>query len=146
LYDKEELAVINLSDFIKEIVEVVLNTFGYMHVELDYKISPTKLNADQALPIGLIVTELVTNACKYAFPDNSAPRLTIISSIKNGELILSIADNGAGIKNNSSGDIVKTSFGMKLIQMQVAQLRGSYHFKSFAGTTFIMKFKPDFLL
>lgn len=146
LYDKDELAVINLSDFIKEIVEVVLQTFGYMHVELDYEIAHAKLNADQALPIGLIVTELTTNACKYAFPDNPDPRLTIICKKEKEELVLSMADNGSGLKNNSSVGGDKTSFGMKLIQMQVAQLHGSYSFESFAGTTFTMKFKPDFLL
>lgn len=146
LYDKEELAVINLSDFIKEIVEVVLQTFGYMHVELDYKLMPVKLNADQALPVGLIITELVTNACKYAFPDNPDPHLTVIGRKEKEALVLSIADNGAGLKNNSSVGSVKTTFGMKLIQMQVAQLHGSYSFESFAGTTFTMKFKPEFLL
>ena len=146
LYDKEELAVISLSDFIKEIVEVVLHTFGYMHVELDYKISPIKLNADKALPVGLIITELTTNACKYAFPDNPDPHLAITCKKEGEELVLSMADNGSGMKNNSSVGPVKTSFGMKLIQMQVAQLHGSYSFESSAGTTFTMKFKPDFLL
>lgn len=146
LYDREELAVINLSDFIKEIVEVVLQTFGCMHVELEYKINSIKLNADQALPIGLIITELVTNACKYAFPDNSDPRLTIACSKDKEELVLTVSDNGAGLKNNLLvGAVNKVSFGMKLIQMQVAQLRGSYTFETSAGTTFTMKFKPDVL-
>lgn len=145
LYDKEELAVINLSDYIKEIVEVVLQTFAYMHVESDYTIENIKLNADQALPIGLIITELVTNACKYAFTDTTTPRLAIASSWEKDEIVLRIADNGPGLKNNSTSDSFKTSFGMKLIRMQVAQLRGSYSFESLGGTTFTMKFKPDFL-
>lgn len=143
LYDKEELAVISLSDFIKEIVEVVLQTFAYEQIELDYTIEPVKLNADQALPVGLIVTELVTNACKYAFPDNPASCLTIICKKEKEELVLSVSDNGSGLQSNSGA--VKLSFGMKLIQMQVAQLRGSYRFESLPGTTFTMKFKPDFL-
>ncbi|MBA4850624.1 tetratricopeptide repeat protein [Emticicia sp. BO119] len=146
LYDKEELAVINLSDFIKEIVEVVVQTFAYEHVELAYSIEPVKLNADQALPVGLIITELVTNSCKYAFPDNPMPLLAINCKREREELILNVSDNGSGLKNNSSVEAVKTSFGMKLIQMQVAQLRGSYSFDSLNGTTFTMKFKPDFLL
>ncbi|WP_158561259.1 sensor histidine kinase [Emticicia sp. C21] len=146
LYDKEELAVINLADFIREIAEVVLQTFGYMHVELDYKVIPVKLNADQALPVGLIITELITNACKYAFPDNPDPRLTIVCDKEKDELELTIADNGPGLKNNLLVGAVKQSFGMKLIQMQVAQMRGTYNFNFSAGTTFTMKFKPDVLL
>lgn len=141
LYDKEDLAVINLGDFIKEIAEVVLQTFAYEHVELDYAIKPIKLHADQALPIGLIMTELITNACKYAFPDNENPRLAITCHGEKDELTITVADNGPGLKNNSSVGAVKTSFGMKLIQMQVAQLRGSYTIESSAGTTFTMKFK-----
>jgi len=143
LYDNEELAVINLADFIREIVEMVLNTFACTHIEPKYAISSIKLNPDQALPIGLIITELVTNACKYAFPDNSDPILTISCYKEKDELILSIADNGSGLKNNSIDMGVKTSFGIRLIQMQVAQLRGSYIFEELEGTRFTMKFKPD---
>ena len=146
LYDKETLAVINLSDYLKEIVEVVLQTFGYMHIELDYSVAPVMLNADQALPVGLIITELVTNACKYAFPDNPDPQLAITCRKEKEEFLLTISDNGSGMINNSSDGSAKTSFGMKLIRMQVAQLHGSYSFESSVGTTFTMKFKPDFLL
>lgn len=146
LYDKEDLAVINLSDFIREIVEVVLHTFGFMHVELDYAINKIKLNADQALPVGLIVTELVTNACKYAFPDTPDPRLEIACRPQKDELLLKISDNGPGLSKNMKINSVNSSFGTRLIQMQVAQLRGSYSFNSDDGTTFFMKFKPDFLL
>jgi two-component sensor histidine kinase len=146
LYDKEELAVINLSEYIKEIAEVVLQTFGCMHINLAYKVSSIKLSADQALPIGLIITELVTNACKYAFSENPNPCLAISCHKEGEELLLTVADNGYGPKNNPTAESVKTSFGRRLIQMQVAQLRGSYNFESSAGTTFIMKFKPDFLL
>lgn len=145
LYDKEELAVINLSDYIREIVEVVLQTFGYMHVDLHYTIGDIKLNADQALPIGLIITELVTNACKYAFPDTLKPRLAISSSWGEDDLILKVADNGPGLQNNATVSSAGISFGTKLIQMQVTQLRGSYSYSSLDGTTFTMKFKPDFL-
>jgi two-component sensor histidine kinase len=146
LYDKEELAIINLSDFIREIVEVVLHTFGFMHIEPHYAITEIKLNADQALPVGLIVTELVTNACKYAFPATPNPELEIECSRQKDELMLTIKDNGPGLRKNSAIDSVGSSFGTRLIQMQVTQLRGSYSFNSDKGTTFFMKFKPDFLL
>jgi two-component system, sensor histidine kinase PdtaS len=145
LYDGEDLAVINLPDFIIELVEGVLRTFGFAHIEINYSINKIRLSADQALSVGLIINELVTNSCKYAFPENPNPSINISCFSEKDELIITVADNGLGFDNSfathSSTEIQKT-FGIRLIQMQIAQLYGSYSFESEIGTKFTMRFIP----
>lgn len=138
LYDGEHLVGVNPSEFLQELVEHVLHTFGYSDLQPDYEIEAQEVGADYALRLGLIVNELVTNACKYAFPDNDAPALRIACAQKGNELELTVADNGHGFSHSPKS--MKT-FGMRLIQIQVEQLYGTYEFKSEKGTTFWMKFK-----
>lgn len=145
LYDSEDLAVVNLQDFTIELVEGVLQTFGFGHTEVTYNIDNIKLSADQALPVGLIINELVTNSCKYAFTENFKPLLIISCYSENDEIIITVSDNGNNSKAleriNSKIETSK-SFGMRLIQMQIAQLYGSSFFEYDNGIKFSMKFIP----
>jgi len=138
LYDGEHLVGVNPNEFLQELVEHVLYTFGYSDLQPDYEIEARELGADYALRLGLIVNELVTNACKYAFPDNDAPALRIACAQKGNYLELTIADNGPGFPHSPKS--MKT-FGMRLIQIQVEQLYGTYEFKPVDGTVFWMRFK-----
>ncbi|WP_435354133.1 tetratricopeptide repeat-containing sensor histidine kinase [Emticicia sp. SJ17W-69] len=145
LYDGDELTVVNLSNFIIELVESVLNSFGFGEIEPTYSMPKIQLSADQALPIGLIINELVTNSCKYAFPDRLNPSLNITCFSEKNELVIKVVDNGMGFENSDlTLDPIETSktFGIRLIQMQVAQLNGSYHFEYNNGVKFTMKFTP----
>lgn len=104
--------------------------------------------------MGLIMNELVTNVCKYAFPDNETPELRISCRRKNNKLDCIVADNGPGFDNHEttfSGEdtfpVIQTvSFGMALIEAQVTQLSGIYSFssgdeKGSRGTVFRMECK-----
>lgn len=145
LYNGEDLAVVELSEFIEEIVEGVLQTFGFNELMPEYNLKNVQLAADQTLSIGLIVNELVTNSCKYAFKDNDNPTLVIKSFFENDEYIIELTDNGKNKKDYSDFNITtnfQKSFGMRLIQMQIIQLQGSYCFYYKKGTQFIMRFKP----
>jgi two-component sensor histidine kinase len=80
------------------------------------------MDVDRAIPIGLIVNELVTNAFKHAFNETKLPEIQVQllqTNLTNMEL--HIADNGRGF----SGVVEQTSFGMKLVQTLVEQLNGS---------------------
>ncbi|GAB4037947.1 sensor histidine kinase [Spirosoma jeollabukense] len=144
LYDGDKLAEVNLDEFIKELTAGVLKAFGYLFIKLEFAIDDINLSADKAISLGLILNELITNACKYAFPDNESPFLCITCYLKHNKIELTVEDNGPGIEG---GMITKTdSFGMTLIQAQVDQLYGTYRFRSgekavAKGTTFMMEFK-----
>lgn len=151
LYDGERLAEANLDEFIRELVEGVLRTYGNPPVQLSYNIDPVYLSADQAVPVGLILNELTTNACKYAFPGNEHPLFQIDCYLRANRLHIRVTDNGPGL-DQSSVPVARTSeptvlkresFGMTLIKAQVNQLRGTYRFDTNqpTGTVFTMEFK-----
>ncbi len=145
LYDGDRLAMVSLSEFIPDLVATVLQTFGYDQVETRFNLIPVELNADAALRIGLIVNELTTNACKYAFADHPAPVLTLSVASENRHLTVSVADNGPGLPEKyraapGRAAPAPLTFGLRLVQMQVAQLNGSYCFDNEQGAHFSMRF------
>lgn len=141
LYSGQTLIEVNLHEFLNEIVKVGLQTFGYEHVLVQANISPSlHLPIDHAMRIGLIVNELLTNACKYAFPDHQAPKWSLSCEQSNRHWTLQVADNGTGFIPEKPIS-KKSSFGMRLIQLQADQLYATYSFEKNNGSVFYIKFK-----
>ncbi|MGV3559684.1 sensor histidine kinase [Larkinella arboricola] len=144
LYTGDQLAVLDTAEFIIELVEEVLRAYGYSAVHPIYDLEPLELSADEALPLGLIINELTTNACKYAFADHPYPAFSISSRRKGNKFLLSVTDNGPGLPSHLMQDgssNQRLTFGMRLIQMEVQQLQGTCEFESKGGTHFSMEFK-----
>ncbi len=156
LYDGEHLTSVYLPDYLTELVEDVLVAFGYPHLQPELDIAPITLSADEALPLGLILNELTTNACKYAFPDHPAPVFRVSCQQHINQIQLEVADNGPGLEGPGlDGPGVDSpglegtaeprlknadSFGMRLIQLEADQLRGSHQFTVADGTRFTLTF------
>lgn len=153
LYDGDELAEVKLADFLEEVATNSLRAFGYGNIVTRFAIDEVSLVADKAISLGLIVNELVTNACKYAFSYVDEPLLMIRCQKQDHAVLLIVADNGPGLSDwrdadNHTGQVEvvpKKSFGMTLIQAQVAQLEGTYSFQtglddSLTGTVFRLEF------
>ncbi|GAB3936654.1 sensor histidine kinase [Larkinella terrae] len=144
LYDGDGLVTVNLDEFIQELVTSVIRTFGYSEIRTVFDLAPVELSANDALSLGLIVNELTTNACKYAFPDHPDPVFQIVGEKQENVLKLTIADNGPGLPAQAGIDDSLTqrkTFGMRLIQIQVNQLAGVGRFSSQPGVRFEMQFK-----
>lgn len=136
LYDNESINKICMSTFLLEITEDVLNTYDLNHVLIKAEnLEAIELDADKAMLLGLITNELVTNACKYAFPNHPQPILHIsLSETPNKRLEMAIRDNGlqkVTIKEQSSN-----SFGYKLISMLVLQLNAISSYQYHEGLEF----------
>ena len=153
LYDGNQLAQVDLEDFIRELINGVLDTFGQLAVPVYFSIDPIYMSADKATPLGLILNELVTNACKYAFPKTDDPKLWIYCRRKGRMVLLEVADNGPGmteanVPQHQTDRLVVTkirTFGLALIDAQVTQLNGRGHFDSGGqalaqGTVFTLEF------
>ncbi|MFD2573579.1 sensor histidine kinase [Spirosoma soli] len=170
LYDGDRLAQVHLEEFIQELVEGVLKAYGFPSVDTRLEIDDITLPADKAVPLGLILNELTTNACKYAFPTTQHPSYLIGCRQEKHTIHLNVTDNGPGLEGpglegpglegpglESSGrtdarlegkgqssdrwDVIrKDSFGMQLIRAQVIQLHGTYQFASNKGTVFTLTF------
>lgn len=141
LYDSDGLVTVNLAEYIPDLARGVITSYGYDQIEPFMEIPAIQLMADQALPLGLIINELTTNTCKYAFPENPDPSLRLEVSQQGRQLTLRVADNGPGW-GQLPVPMHPVSFGLRLIQLQVAQLRGIYHFTNTTphGSLFTMTF------
>ena len=101
-------------------------------IELKTDIESELLPTDQAIPMGLIVNELVTNALKYAFPSDTTGTITVVLKRTSGELRLTVADNGKGV------DVRRADSGLggRLVEGFAGQLGGRIERESSSqGTT-----------
>jgi len=141
LYQGENLGTIEMKDYFINLGSHILDSFGAeKRIALNYIMEALELDVDTAVPLGLIVNELLTNALKYAFPDNRKGEIIIDLKKKDKKTLqLEISDNGIG-KNEES--ILKgTGFGTQLITLLTQQLSGKMAEQSKDGTTISFEFK-----
>jgi len=122
LYQRDNLAAIEMKDYLSNLSESLLNTFDYdpERIALSLDMEELELDVDTAVPLGLIVNELITNALKYAFPDGRAGTITVSLQQTGDKLELYVGDDGIGATNELSG----TSFGSQLVKLLTQQLGG----------------------
>jgi PAS domain S-box-containing protein len=155
LYDSEDLSTINFLGYIENLIYDLLNSYriNSTNVKLHLNIDEIHLNIETAVPCGLIISELVSNSLKYAFPKQSDDELDQGNIIqKEGNLYVSfhynnedqlelvIADDGVGLPEDF--DFQKTdTLGLRLVSSLVGQLDGTIEIDLSRGTKFIIKFK-----
>lgn len=124
LYQGENLAAIEMKDYFSNLGEHILDAFGKTDkVELEYDMGPLELDVDTAVPIGLIVNELLTNSLKYAFPNERKGKIKVaLKEIDQNRLHLTVADDGIGkpVQSTAQG----SGFGSQLVQLLTRQLEG----------------------
>lgn len=139
LYLDKDLAGVDIEDYLQNLSTSLANSFGFgkEHIKTNITLDVKTLDIDRAIPIGLIVNELVTNAFKHAFTDTNTPQISVsLVQQKDKSMQLTVADNGSGnMKVQSSS----TSFGMKLVQTLVTQLNGSMQQLHKNGTIYNIK-------
>ena len=144
LYQTPDLAHIDFADYIKNLVNHLQRSYGTRagHIPLQLDIVPLFLSIETAIPCGLIINELISNAFKYAFPDNRSGEIRIgLQSHADGSLSLSIGDDGIGLPPKF--DILKTqSLGLTLVTTLVRQLKGTLDIQNNDGTEFKIIFTP----
>ena len=142
LYQKGNLAGIEMKDYFHNLSESILDTFNAAgKISITLPMPPLNLDIDTAVPIGLITNELLTNAIKYAFPSNQSGeiRISLTETGSNNGLVFQLSDNGIGRQNNNSPK--GTGFGTELVNLLVKQLEGSLTVNSGNGTIIIIHFK-----
>lgn len=126
LYMGDEVATVDMRDYLYNLGDTLLESFGADdgRVNMLYHLDPLHLDVDTAIPLGLIINELVTNALKYAFPDGRQGEIEIsLRRDEAGRLRLEVADNGVG---RDRAEVLKTgtSFGSSLVDMLSKKLKG----------------------
>jgi two-component sensor histidine kinase len=141
LYQKDMISTIDFQEYAVQLIDQILNLYGYPKTNVKIEVNGLNLDVDTAIPIGLILNELVTNSCKYAFKENQEACLCLsFSQQKPGEFKLIYKDNGPGIP--SSFDLKKSeSLGLRLIQRLTKQLQGTFNYKFEGFSVFEIEFK-----
>ncbi len=139
LYKSEALTTINMAEYTSELVSSLMHSYGYTRESLILKteIECEDMDIDNAIPLGLILNELITNTFKYAYKGIKNPELSI-KLINEKGVLLEVKDNGIGIDlakwNKPSG-----SFGKRLINGLAEQIGGEVEIKNENGAWFTLK-------
>ena len=136
LYLREDATAVLMSVYLSEIASYLQDSFlsdGDIVFSID--LESIELDVDQAIPVGLIVNETITNSIKYAFPGGRKGHIGVtLKRVFPGEIALIISDNGIGFSQKSwldEGD----SLGFNLIRGLSKSLRGALTIRSESGTT-----------
>ena len=109
-------------------------------VELQVDVESVTLSLDQAIPCGLIINELVSNALKYAFPNSQPGKIYIRLYPMDEDLILTIGDNGIGLPQHLDWQ-GNQSLGLSLVYaLATEQLEGTLTVEPAEGAAFRLKF------
>lgn len=137
LYRDENLSGIQVRSYIIELVESIRNSFARdaEEIKLEYDIDSIFLDVDTAIPLGLILNELICNILKHAFPEGRGGWIGVKLSKVNGFLDLSVADNGVGM-NATEGIGSERSFGLSLIYTLAKKLKADIEIEKIKGTVF----------
>lgn len=136
LYTKGRSREIHLREYVSELIAYLSRSHGFEgnSLNVDLKIDHNlKIDIDKAIPIGLVINELVTNSFKYAFKGVSSPHLEITGQVNSAtHLVLTIRDNGVGIQAEQQDK--GGGFGIKMVKSLLKELKGELSLNSDNGT------------
>jgi two-component sensor histidine kinase len=135
LYQSNDYRQIPFAKYLKVLIQSITSMSGDAgrRVTLDVDTEPVALPVDKAIPCGLILNELITNALKHAYPGGRAGEVRVSLHQHAGQLALVVADDGIGL---SKTDATTESLGMQLIETLVEQIRGELTVTHADGMTF----------
>lgn len=145
LYLDDASNTVNMQEYFQTLADHLFNAYPVHSSSIQYSlhIGSLRLHTDTAVPLGMIVNELVGNALKYAFPNRQRGHIHIALEMKHQKLFLQVKDNGKGLPENFDPDQI-TSFGYEIIKAFAQKLKATLRVQSHDGTDvqmIISKFK-----
>lgn len=144
LYKSDNFSDVHLADNIITQLKSVENMFSdHFTAEIDHdlRLEEVSVGINQALPIGLLINEIITNSFKYAFKNRSKGKIVIALAEKNGDIHLDIGDDGVGMNKGEFSS--QTSLGQKLIETLLAQLEAEYSIDFEEGLMYRIRFPRE---
>jgi PAS domain S-box-containing protein len=141
LYRSEDLQSVPMGAYLRAVVDGIKQAQDVGHkIRCEVHAEHISLPIDRAIPCGLIVNEVVTNALKHAFPDDRTGRVDVfMSESTDHRLRLEIKDDGVGIP--ASSEHPQQSFGLRLVGMLAGQLHGRIETRHESGLAFRLQFQ-----
>jgi PAS domain S-box-containing protein len=141
LYRSKDFSEVNFTDYINNLTNSILHTFLSINKDifLELDLDQVNLNLDQAIPCGLIVNEIITNAMKYAFEGIKDPVLQVKLYSKDNTIHIHIDDNGIGLPPDFKAE-ESDSLGLQLVYTLIEQLDGTINVNVKNGTKYLITF------
>jgi two-component sensor histidine kinase len=141
LYQSEDLATLDLAGYVQKLVDYLRGAYhGYLgRVKLRAEVDEVPLGLDQAIPCGLIICELATNALKHAFPGDGHGDVLVSLHIEGDQARLRVGDDGIGVPDDLDPSATR-SLGLRLVHLLSRQLRGTLQLERSGGTAFTVMF------
>lgn len=144
LYQSADLARIDFAEYADNLAHYLLQSYASekRNIVLHTDVEPIPLSVETAVPCGLIINELVSNALKHAFPDDRPGQITMTLARGDGQrVILRVADDGVGLAPNHELHNTQ-SLGLMIVTTLVRQLQGDIQLAHESGTAIAIAFTP----
>jgi len=142
LYETDSIGSVDLNNYVENLSNNVLDSFieENSRIHLTKHVSIENFDIDHAIPLGLIINELMTNSFKHAFPDNRNGEIQIRIVQKEDVIMFSFEDNGIGLPKDFDINL-SGSTGMIVVNSLIDQLEGELKINSENGTHYSIKFR-----
>lgn len=137
LYRDDALTTVRMDDYFGRIAQGLVRSHGMEHrVRLRLDAAPVKLDVDSAVPLGLVLNELLTNALKHAFPDDRTGSIRVVLQDKEDLLVLEVVDDGIGYEpEENAGTSAALVSGSAIVATFAEALRAEWSVTQDHGTT-----------
>ncbi len=141
IYNSQDLSKVDFAKYIQDLASYLFHAYEpNPQVELEIDVEPISLNLDTATPCGLLISEVISNALKYAFPNKEPGKIWIkLRHSNQKEMVLEIGDNGVGLSSNINLDNSE-SLGLQLVRDLAQQLKGKLEINCHQGTSLKISF------
>src|SRR4051812_3392006 len=137
-YKGRQVETIDLTTYVGELLISITDSFGLAgRVTTRVEGTPIQIGLDTGTPLAMLLAEVISNACKHAFPDGRTGEITIITAQRDGEVHLRVSD-GVGLGTRPAA--LSSGMGHRLIAKFVEQLNGTARHREGEGTTFELSF------
>jgi two-component sensor histidine kinase len=135
LMGSADLKTFDVVPFLDDLSNNLMESGGNNGVDILVEACPLDVGVDFGVPLGLLVTELVTNSLKHAFPNGRGTISIILRNDATGHLILIVSDDGIGRASSDVTDPVRSGLGTRIISSLVEQLEGTMTVQNGNGMT-----------
>ncbi|WP_243359884.1 PAS domain S-box protein [Fundidesulfovibrio terrae] len=140
LYRSRDFSEIDVDGYLRQILPRLVTTYkGDRNIALELEVVPVALALDQAIPFGLIINELATNALKHGFKDHDKGTLRVSALLSGKHLRLEVADDGNGLPEGFDLSNAET-LGLQLVSSLAGQLKGRLEAVNGSGALFRLEF------
>ncbi len=143
LYKSDNLSHISFEEYTRKMISNLLSSYKIFKnpVHFTMNIQDVGISINHAIPLGLIINEIISNSLKYAFKNTEKPEISIQLRKTGPFFEMIIADNGSGLDQDALRKRTNQSMGLHLIETLTKQLHGALNIQSDKGLSYTIRWK-----